>query len=191
MPAERQIIYPTVRLLANPRIFHAIASFFEGPDWETFADAFYDLLESDVMEVEEGDEAPAFEAQEVCFREDPDDPEVFQVILSTGTAMELKPADGSGKYGGIISSEDELGVITAIYGRLVKAIEEVRPDLAGDIALCNPPTMANGFLRSEDGEKFAGEFHLLSNPDELFDYTVDIIDLQTDELKATVKPKTP
>jgi len=190
MSAERQIIYPTFRLLANPRVFHAIANFFgEGPDWVTFAEAFYDLLEAEILEVEDGEASPSFEADEVCFREDPENPEVYQVILSTGTAMELKPSDADGKYGGVVSSEDELGVVTAIYGRLVKAIEAVRPDLAGNIALCKPPTIANGFLRSPDGNKFAGEFHLLSNPDELFDYVVDIVDLQSNELKATVKPK--
>jgi len=190
MPAERQIIYPTYRLLANPRVFHAIANFFgEGPDWQTFAEAFYDLLETEILEVEEGEDSPGFDSHEVCFREDPEDPEIFQVILSTGTAMELKPSKEDGTYCGIVSSEDELGVVTAIYGRLVKAIEEVCPDLAGNIALCNPPTVANGFLRSPDGNKFAGEFHLLSDPDKLYNYTVDIIDLQNGELRATVTPK--
>ena len=131
-----------------------------------------------------------FEAPEVCFRRSPDDDEVFQVILATGTAMELKPQreEGGRRYG-LVSSEDELGVTGAIYGRLVKAIEEVRPELAGNIALCSPPTSANGFLRSENGENFAGEFHLLTDPSQLFSYTVDVVDLANDELRATVKRK--
>ena len=186
---ERQIIYPVHRLLANPRIFHAIANFFEdGPEWETFADAFYDLLESEIMEVEEGEESPGFDCPEVCFREKPEAPDVFQVILANGTAMELNPNEDGSRYG-ILTSEDELGVTGAIYGRLVKAIEVVRPDLAGNIALCHPPTSANGFLRSNDGDNFAGEFHLLTDPNQLFDYTVHVVDLQNDELKATVTPK--
>lgn len=190
--SDNQVIYPVHRLLANPRIFHAIANMFEdGPEWDVFADAFYDLLESEIMDVEEGEESPGFDSPEVCFRESPEDPEVFQVILATGTAMELRPQDeveGGRRYG-LVSSEDELGVTGAIYGRLVKAIEQTRPDLAGDIALCSPPTAANGFLRSATGDNFAGEFHLLSDPNQLFDYTVDVIDLSNDELKATVKPK--
>lgn len=186
-----QVIYPVHRLLANPRIFHAIANCFDGPDWETFADAFYDLLESEIMEVEDGEESPAFEAVEVAFRVSPDDDEVFQVVLSTGTAMELKPQPEApdGRRYGLVSSEDEMGVTSAIYGRLVKAIEEVRPDLKGNIALCNMPTAANGFLRSQDGETFAGEFHLLDDPNTLFDYVVDVVDLANNELKATVKAK--
>jgi hypothetical protein len=190
--AEEQVIYPVRRLLANPRIFHAIAGFFEdGPEWEVFADAFYDLLESEIMEEEDMEDQVGFEAPEVCFRRSPEDEEVFQVILATGTAMELRPQSESsdGRRYGLVSSEDELGVTGAIYGRLVKAIEEVRPDLAGNIALCSPPTAANGFLRSENGENFAGEFHLLSDPSQLFTYTVDVVDLSNDELKATVKRK--
>ena len=190
--AEEQIIYPTRRLLANPRIFQAIADFFEdGPEWEVFADAFYDLLESEIMEEDDMEDQVGFEAPEVCFRRSPDDEEIFQVILATGTAMELRPTndDSSNRRYGLVSSEDELGVTGAIYGRLVKAIEEVRPDLAGNIALCSPPTAANGFLRSENGENFAGEFHLLTDPSQLFTYTVDVVDLGNDELKATVKPK--
>ena len=188
--AEHQIIYPVHRLLANPRIFHAIANFFEGPEWEVFADAFYDLLEADILEVEDGEESPAFEAIEACFRESDEDPEVFQVILSSGQAMELRPQEeANGRKYGLVSSEDEMGVTSAIYGRLVKAIEEVRPDLKGNIALCSMPTASNGFLRSQDGEKFAGEFHLLDEPETLFDYTVDVIDIAKNELKATVKAK--
>jgi hypothetical protein len=188
--SERQIIYPVHRLLANPRIFQAIAQFFDnGPEWDMFADAFYDLLESEIMEADDIEDQQGFEAPEVCFRESPEDPEVFQVILATGAAMELKPQEDGARRYGLVSSEDELGVTGAIYGRLVKAIEAERPDLAGNIALCSPPTSANGFLRSDDGEKFAGEFHLLSDPLQLFDYTVDVVDIQADELKATVNPK--
>ena len=190
--ADEQLIYPTHRLLANPRIFHAISGFFdEGPEWDVFADAFYDLLESEIMEAEDMEDQQGFEAPEVCFRRSPEDPDVFQVILATGTAMELRPQDEApdGRRYGLVSSEDELGVTGAIYGRLVKAIEDVRPDLAGNIALCSPPTAANGFLRSESGDNFAGEFHLLSDPNQLFDYTVHVVDLSKDELKATVKQK--
>jgi hypothetical protein len=40
-----QIIYPLDRLLANPRIFHAISNRLGGPDGETLKCAFLDLIE--------------------------------------------------------------------------------------------------------------------------------------------------
>ena len=179
---SRQIIYPTDRLLANPRIFMAIADFFEGPDWETFRDAFYDLIEG---EFEDPDVDPAFEIPEVAFREKPEDPEVFQVVLTNGMAIELKP-DGS-SYA-VVQNEDELGVVSAIYGRLVKAIEQARPDLKGDISLDEVPTLSNGFLRDQHDDCFRGTFSLLSTPDTKFRFKVDIVSLSDDELTATVEP---
>ena len=64
----------------------------------------------------------------------------------------------------MIQSEEELGVASVIYRRLVKAIEEKRPDLAGDISLNDIPMINNGFLRDEDGDAFRGTFSLLSDP---------------------------
>jgi len=179
---SRQVIYPTDRLLANPRIFMAIANYFEGPDWETFRDAFYDLIEA---EFEDSDIEPEFQIPEVAFREKPEDPEVFQVVLTNGMAIELKPDGGS--YS-IVQNEDELGIVSVIYGRLVKAIEEARPDLKGDISLDDVPSLSNGFLRDEDNDCFRGTFSLLSTPDQKFKFKVDIVDLNQDELTATVEP---
>ena len=179
----RQVIYPTERLLANPRIFMAIANEFDGPDWETFRDAFYDLIEA---EFEDSDVEPEFNIPEVCFRESPDDEDVFQVVLTNGMAIELRPQDGD-KYS-IVRNENELGIVSAIYGRLVKAIEEARPDLKGDISLSDIPTLSNGFLRDDDDDCFKGTFTLLSEPEKKFKFQVDIIDLHGDELTATVEP---
>jgi len=181
---ERQIIYPCERLLANPRIFQAIANYFDGPEWEVFAEAFYDLVESEFLDNLEVD--PAFEVHEVCFREKPEEDGVFQVILPSGVAIELKPTPD--KQYAAVTTEDELNIVTAIYGRIVKAIEEERPDLKGNVVLCDPPTPSNGFLRSADGETFAGDFHLLDDPETLFNFTIDVVDLQQDILKARVEP---
>ena len=85
-------------------------------------------------------------------------------------------------------NEDELGVVSAIYGRLVKAIEEAAPQYKGDISLSDIPTLANGFLRDENEDCFVGTFTLLSEPDKKFKFQVDIIDLHNDELTATVEP---
>jgi hypothetical protein len=43
-------------------------------------------------------------------------------------------------------------------------------------------------LRSDDGERFEGEFHLLSDPESQFAFAVDIIDVNADILKATYTP---
>lgn len=177
-----QIIYPTERLLANPRIFMAIANHFDGPDWETFRDAFYDLLEG---EFEDQDVEPEFSVPEVAFRQKPEDEEIFQVILTNGMAIELKP---SGDSYSIVQDEDGLGVVSAIYGRLVKAIEDTRPDLKGDISLDDVPSLANDFLRDENEDCFRGTFSLLSAPETKFKFKVDIINLADDELSATVEP---
>lgn len=182
---SKQVIYPTERLLANPRVFMAIANEFDGPDWDTWRDAFYDLLES---EFEDTDVEPIFEVPEVCFRVKPEDEEIFQVILTNGMAIELRP-DEDGYAGSLtVSSEEELGVASAIYTRLVRAIEEARPDLKDDISLSEVPVVNNGFLRDDDGDAFRGTFTLLSDNDKKFNYVVNVVDLEKDELVAEIEP---
>ena len=175
------IIYPVDRLLGNPKIFFAIAEKLEGPDAETLKDLFYDLLEADLMD-EEAEEI-MFHAKEACFRESPDEPSVIQIILDTGTAAELRPQND---YIAQITNDEEMAVTSNIYRRLVTAIEEIRPEFAGDVVLCDPPLPSNSYLRSADGDFFSGSFHLLSDPDKTFGFKVEVIDIQTDTLKATV-----
>jgi len=182
---DNQIIYPTARLLANPKVFFAIANWFNGPDWETLADAFYDLIEQGIVD-NTGDLTEAtFEATEVCFREKPEEPEVFQVVLSNGLAIELRPNEDGDTYAAVRDADD-LALVSTIYSRLVKALEEARPDMQGDIALIDVPTPANGYLRDEDGDAFRGSFHLLSDPEQKFSYVVDVIDISNDDLKARI-----
>ena len=181
-----QIIYPAIRLLRNPKIFIAIAGVFDGPEWQIFAESFYDLIEA---EFEEADDIPEFdEEMECCFREDPDEERVFQVILSSGNALELRPDDVDGNYSPV-SSEADFAAVSAIYGRLIKALEEERPDLKDDIALVDIPTAGNGFLRDPNGDAFRGAFHLKSNPDKKFNFIVDVIDIPSDQLKARITPE--
>jgi hypothetical protein len=179
-----EIIYPVHRLLANPKIFFAISAHIGGPDAETLKDIFYDLIESDIGEAESVDDIE-FTADEVCFRESPDEAGVIQVILDTGTAAELRP---QGEYVAGITSKDELDITSTIYKRLVEAIIESRPEFAGDVVLCDPPMPSNQYLRSEDGESFNGQFHLLSDPDRTYGFSVEVIDIPNDILKATVFP---
>ena len=183
---SQQIIYPTDRLLANPKIFIAIANYFEGPEWETIASAFYELIEAEFIE-DDNIEPDLTICPEVCVREKPEEPGTFQVILSNGSAIELKPDDG--EYVAAIKTEDDLGIVSAIYGRLIKALEDVKPDLKGDIALVDPPTPGNHYLRDKDGNAFRGAFHLLSNPDKRYDFIVDVFDLDTDDLRARITPQ--
>lgn len=183
---DQQIIYPVSRLLANPKVFMAIAHELEGPDWETLASAFYDLIEIDVLEAEDLEDA-IFEAHEVCFRHKPESPDVIQVILNTGNAIELQPSEED-EYYAAVKTEEDLSIVSNIYGRLVRALEEVAPEFTGDIALCEPPTPANSFLRDLENDCFSGQFHLLSDPDQVFDFNVEIIDLNDDKLQASFRP---
>lgn len=184
---ENQVIWPVSRILANPLVVSAIAEHLDGPDAETLLSAFYELLEMDLDEGAENDnedDLGGFAAVEICFREDPDQPGIFQVILSTGQAMELKPQEGV--YLSSAKDENDLNVMSAVYSRLVRAIEEADPVLEGDVALCEVPSESNGFLRAEDGDSFSGWFHKLSDPDKKFRYIVDVVDLPTDDLRARI-----
>lgn len=185
-----QIIYPVARLLANPRMFWPIAHSFDGPPAEMIQDAFYDLLEHPIHEIEDLDEA-VWDFSEVCFRMDDEREGVFQIVGSNGNAVELHP-QGDGTDGGstytTIKNMEQLQVSSTIYSHLIRAIEEVVPDLAGDIALTDTPTEANGFLRDEDKDCFSGQFHLLSDPDKIYNFEIEIIDLPSGELKASVQP---
>jgi hypothetical protein len=177
-----EVIYPVHRLLANPKVFFAIAAELDGPDAETLKNLFYELLESEINDTESTDEI-AFDATEICFRESPDEDGVIQVILDTGTAAELRP---QGEYVGGIKGKMELDITSSIYQRLVKAIEDSRPEFTGNIVLCDPPMPSNSYLRSRDGESFNGSFHLLSDPESTYDFEVEVIDIPNDILKATV-----
>jgi hypothetical protein len=81
-----------------------------------------------------------------------------------------------------------MAATTAIYERIVKAICTANPAFTNDIALCSPPTPGNSYLRSEDGERFEGSFHLLTDPERRYAFNVDIIDVPNDILRATYKP---
>lgn len=178
------IIYPVERLLGNPRIFFAIANFLGGPDGETLKQSFYELIEYGFSDFENPEEIE-FQAEEVCFSIDAEDG-TLQMTLDTGLASILKPVEGDVKAQ--ITNDHEMAATSAIYARIVMAIEEANPDFAGNIALCSPPTPGNSYLRSEDGERFQGEFHLLSDPERQYAFSVDIIDVNADILKATYKP---
>lgn len=178
-----EIIYPVDRLLANPKIFFAIAAHLDGPDSNTLKELFYELLEADINDSDPGE--IEFHATEICFRESPEEGGVIQVILDTGTAAELRP---QGEYVAGITSKDELDITSTIYKRLVEAIIESRPEFAGDVVLCDPPMPSNQYLRSEDGESFNGQFHLLSDPDTTYGFSVEVIDIPNDVLKATIFP---
>ena len=113
-----QIIYPVSRILANPRLLHAIANKLEGPDPETLKEAFYDLLEADLDEYEDADECE-FAADEVCFRIDEEDEKV-EIIFNTGIMSVLEPLQGEFKT--MITHDDQLAATSTIYARLVEAI---------------------------------------------------------------------
>jgi hypothetical protein len=178
------IFYPVDRLLANPRVFFAIANALDGPDADVLKNAFYELMEYNFSEYEDPEDIE-FEADEICFSIDLESGDV-QITLNTGIASILKPIEG--EFKAQITNDHEMAAASAIYERIVKSIVEANPAFDGDIALCSPPTPGNSYLRSEDGERFEGAFHLLSDPERQYAFHVDIIDVQADILKATYKP---
>lgn len=179
-----EIVYPTDRLFSNPRIFFAISNYLGGPDGETLKTSFYELVEFGFDQYEDPNEIE-FAASEVCFSIEEETGEV-QITLDTGLASILKPIEGEVKAH--ITNDHEMAATSAIYDCIVTAIVEANPEFDGNIALCSPPTPGNSYLRSSDGERFEGSFHLLSDPERQYAFNVDIIDVQQNILKATYKP---
>lgn len=181
-----EIFYPISRLLANPRVFFAIANMLDGPDGETLKQSFLELLEFGLGDFEDPEDCEfGMGADEVCFAIDPETGEL-QMTLNTGLASVLRPVEGELKA--FITNDTEMAAASAIYDRIVKSIVEANPAFDGNIALCSPPTPGNSYLRSRDGERFEGAFHLLSDPDRQYSFNVDIIDVNQDILRATYKP---
>ena len=179
-----EIFYPIDRLLANPRIFHAIANQLEGPDAETLKTCFYELLEHGFEEFESPEDCE-FTATESLFRINAEDGTV-EIIFDNGIASVLSPIEGESRA--LITNEHEMAATMAMYKRLVTAIEASNPEFEGNIALCSPPTPGNSYLQSPNGEGFEGAFHLLSDPEHQFAFTIDIVDVEQDILRATYKP---
>jgi hypothetical protein len=181
-----EIFYPTERLFANPRVFFAIANYLGGPDGEVLKSSFYELMEYGLGDYENPDDIE-FTAEEICFSIEPESGEV-QLTLDTGLASILKPIEGEVKAQ--ITNDHEMAATSAIYDRIVTAIVEANPEFTGNIVLSSPPTPGNGYLRSDDGERFEGRFHLLSDPESEYAFNIDIVDVQHNILKATYKPLT-
>jgi hypothetical protein len=178
-----ELFYPVERLLGNPRVFYAVANYFNGPDGDSIKDAFFDLLEYGFGEYDDAEDCE-FAATEVLFRMLDDG--TFDIVLDSGISATMKPLEGETKAQ--ITNDFEMAATSAIYQRIISAIEETNPEFSGNIVLCSPPTPGNAYLRSDDGERFEGSFHLLSDPDSQYAFTVEIIDVQRDVLQATYKP---
>lgn len=181
---REQLIYPLARLLANPRIFHAISEYLDGPDADTLKEAFYDLLEYDFNSHSDPEDC-IFDADEVCFKVQ-DEGAVCEIIFDSGIASRLEAIEG--EIRAQITSEEEMAATSVIYQRIVTAIEDSHPELAGNIALCSPPTPGNHYLRSDDRNRFEGSFHLLTDPETMFAFNIEIVDVSGNQLKATIKP---
>ena len=185
----QQITYPLSRLLADPRLFHAIANYLGGPDGETLRTAFYDLLEYNLGDGDDDEDSDGydceFQPEEICFQVE-NDGAICNILFDTGIMCRMVAEDG--EIISQISDEDEMVAASVFYQRIVSALEEAAPQFQGDIALCSPPTPSNGFLKSPDGEGFQGKFHLKEDPDKIYAFHVQVIDAEADELKATIKP---
>lgn len=177
------IVYPVSRLLAQPKLFNAIANYLGGPDAETLRSAFLDMLEYDFDE-REPDECD-FDAEEAAFEAE-EDGAVCTISFDNGFTLRLEAVEGEARCQ--ITNESELSAAFAINRRLISAIEESHPELKDDIALESPPTPGNNFLSSQDGDHFVGVLHLRSNPDKKYAFNVLVVDPDSDELKASIKP---
>lgn len=179
-----RVIYPLDRLLANPLVFHAIANRLGGPDGETLKSATYDLLEYGMEMFGEATDCD-FNTDEICFQCEDEDGKC-EIILDNGLMSVLEAVDG--EIRAAITTDGEFAASAAIYSRLVEAINDSHPEFRDNIALCSPPTPGNSFLRSADGDTFEGEFHLLSDPEKTYSFSVEIVDINSNELKATINP---
>lgn len=179
-----EIFYPVERLFANPRVFFAISNYLNGPDGETLKEAFYDLMEYGLPDYDNPNDVE-FVAEEICFSINESDG-TLQITLDTGLASILTPIEGELKAQ--ITNDQEMAATSAIYDRIITALVEANSAFKNNIALCSPPTPGNSYLRSPDGERFEGAFHLLTDPERQYSFTVDIIDVNEDILKATYRP---
>lgn len=177
------IVYPVSRLLAQPKLFNAIANYLGGPDAETLRSAFFDMLEYGIED--EDPEDCDFDAEEARFEVE-EEGAVCTIAFDNGFQMRLEAVEGESRCN--ITNDSELSAAFAINRRLISAIEESHPELKDDIALESPPTPGNNFLSSQDGDHFVGVLHLRSNPDKKYAFNVLVVDPETDELKASIKP---
>jgi hypothetical protein len=177
------VVYPVSRLLSQPKIFNAIANYLGGPDAETLRSAFFDMLEFEFEDLDPDD--CEFDAEEISF-ETEDDGAVCTMVLDNGFTLRLEAVEGESKSH--ITNDSELSAAFAINRRLITAIEESHPELKDDIAIESPPTPGNNFLSSQDGDHFEGVLHLRSNPDKKYAFNVLVVDPDSDELKASIKP---
>ena len=177
------IVYPVSRLLAQPKLFNAIANYLGGPDAETLRSAFMEMLEYPFDEQDPDD--CEFDAEEVIFEVE-DDGAICTMSMDNGFIFKLEAVEGSAQCQ--ITNESELSAAFAVNRRLILAIEESHPELKDDISLEHPPTPGNSFLSSNDGDHFAGTFHLRSNPEKKYAFNVLVVDPDADELKASIQP---
>ena len=176
------ISYPVSRLLAQPKVFNAISSSLGGFDADIIRSAFYDLLEINFNDLDQED--CEFDASEAVF-EFEGEGEPFIIQLNNGISCQLRITFG--EHGTQVNSDRDLAAASVVYQKLVSAIEESYPELTGDVALCSPPTPGNNFLTSENGDYFEGMFHLKSDPDSKYSFNVQVLDQDSEEMKASIK----
>jgi hypothetical protein len=180
------IVYPVSRLLAEPKVFGAISNYLGGPGPDILRSTVLEMLELGFEELEI--EEASFDAEEVMFDVEMEgEKNTFIISLDTGLCVILKEEEGGGNLSEI-NNASELSTAFALHRRLISAIEDSNPELKDDISLDSPPTPGNNYLSSGDGDHFVGVLHLRSNPDKRYSFSVQVIDPESDQLKATIKP---
>jgi hypothetical protein len=172
----KQFQYYVAFLLQHPEYFDMLEEGLEGPDSETLREAFHALL----------DEVDYIDNRlQVVFRMYLEDGTV-EVVLSTGQAVVITLSVED--YICNIQSQEEMGLASELYYRLVRAIERELPSkYTYNIALVDPPCPSTNFLISPVADDvFCGKFYHLDDPTKLYDWIVKVVDPDTTDLKAEV-----
>lgn len=191
---EIRICWPIGRILNNPDLVIPISNRIGISNWEIIYEAFYMLLETEIiesvemMEEDEGSVPETAEdlvaifdwiSEEVCFSYFPEE-NIVRVSGDSGIMIQLeeggfgpKRVEKGSPHSGIRNS-DEFQISSTLYQGFIEAIEKTAPELKGDIVLCTPPVPSNNYLRDEVTDNFVGQFHLISDPDKKYDFSISV-----------------
>jgi hypothetical protein len=172
----KQFQYKVAILIKHPEYFDILEEGLGGPDSETLQEAFHALLE-DIDHIDS--------KLQVVFRVFVEDGTV-EIILSTGQAVVITIS--AEDYICNIKSQEEMELASELYYRLVRAIERELPSkYKYNIALVDPPCPSTNFLISDtENDVFCGKFYHLGEPEVSYNWTVEVINPDTTDLKAQV-----
>lgn len=201
---EIRIFWPVSNLLSNPDLVIPICSRLGLGDWSLLYNGLYALLEHEIEEssapLKDGTTVPesqediieAFNwySEEVCFSFFPEQ-NVIRITGESGIMIQLEEGGSApfriekGSPHSGIRNSDEFQISSTLYQGFIEAIEKAKPELKGNIVLCAPPVPGNNYLRDEVTDNFVGQFHLMSDPEIKYDFSIEV-NTDSKESVATV-----